>query len=409
MFDFKTLHPHTRVQIHALKNHAASNLNRDDTGRPKELYFGGVPRLRLSSQSIKKAIRTGEVFEQFRAHAHAAYGASKMLRTTLISSLLRRKFAAAGAISETESKAAIQEILTLFKKEDAKKEEKTSDGDLKTQLLALSEAEIDAIAAHFLSVPDRSAKNWAKKALDEYAKQRKERALRDDLSPEMQLFGRMITTDRIFSNIDAPLQVAHAFTTHQAKIERDYWTGVGDSVEENNMQGSDMIDVRRFGSGVFYHYACLDVDLLTQNMRTAFPNLEKEKLTELVKDLIHAFVLAFATQNPTGYQNSFASHAPADMLAIETGGFFPHSAAGAFEIPVEADKNKNYSVKGGYLQGSIEALRKWDQKRQKKYAGYTGKLESMGLHEEDAHTLDSLIAHTLLQVEPGITKIAERQ
>ena len=39
-----------------------SNLNRDDTGRPKTLSFGGVDRLRVSSQSLKRAFRTSDVF-----------------------------------------------------------------------------------------------------------------------------------------------------------------------------------------------------------------------------------------------------------------------------------------------------------------------------------------------------------
>src|SRR5690606_11178150 len=45
------------VEIHMLQNHAPSNLNRDDTGSPKDAVFGGVRRARVSSQSFKRAIR----------------------------------------------------------------------------------------------------------------------------------------------------------------------------------------------------------------------------------------------------------------------------------------------------------------------------------------------------------------
>src|SRR5208283_1958266 len=47
----------TLVEIHALQNFAPSNLNRDDTGAPKDGLFGGTRRARISSQCLKRAIR----------------------------------------------------------------------------------------------------------------------------------------------------------------------------------------------------------------------------------------------------------------------------------------------------------------------------------------------------------------
>src|SRR5262245_25984563 len=45
------------VELHLLQNFAPSNLNRDDTGSPKDCEFGGVRRARISSQCLKRAIR----------------------------------------------------------------------------------------------------------------------------------------------------------------------------------------------------------------------------------------------------------------------------------------------------------------------------------------------------------------
>ncbi|MCS7294253.1 MAG: type I-E CRISPR-associated protein Cas7/Cse4/CasC, partial [Dehalococcoidia bacterium] len=45
------------VELHILQHFAPSNLNRDDTGAPKDCLFGGVRRARISSQCIKRAIR----------------------------------------------------------------------------------------------------------------------------------------------------------------------------------------------------------------------------------------------------------------------------------------------------------------------------------------------------------------
>lgn len=46
------------TQLHVLTSYPPSNLNRDDLGRPKSAVVGGVARLRVSSQSLKRAWRT---------------------------------------------------------------------------------------------------------------------------------------------------------------------------------------------------------------------------------------------------------------------------------------------------------------------------------------------------------------
>ena len=45
------------IELHLIQNFAPSNLNRDDTGSPKDCEFGGFRRARISSQCIKRAIR----------------------------------------------------------------------------------------------------------------------------------------------------------------------------------------------------------------------------------------------------------------------------------------------------------------------------------------------------------------
>ena len=45
------------IELHIIQNFPPSNLNRDDTGQPKGTDFGGMPRARISSQSLKRSIR----------------------------------------------------------------------------------------------------------------------------------------------------------------------------------------------------------------------------------------------------------------------------------------------------------------------------------------------------------------
>ena len=54
----------TFIQLHLLTSYPPANLNRDDLGRPKTAVMGGAQRLRISSQSLKRAWRTSDVFEE---------------------------------------------------------------------------------------------------------------------------------------------------------------------------------------------------------------------------------------------------------------------------------------------------------------------------------------------------------
>ena len=58
------------IQLHFLTCYAPSNLNRDDLGKPKTTLFGGTQRLRVSSQSLKRAWRTSRVFVDSLGEAH---------------------------------------------------------------------------------------------------------------------------------------------------------------------------------------------------------------------------------------------------------------------------------------------------------------------------------------------------
>ena len=48
------------VNFHVLISHSPSCLNRDDMNMQKTAVFGGVNRVRISSQSLKRAMRTSD-------------------------------------------------------------------------------------------------------------------------------------------------------------------------------------------------------------------------------------------------------------------------------------------------------------------------------------------------------------
>ena len=58
------------IELHVIQSFAPSNLNRDDVGYPKETFFGGYRRARVSSQAWKYAIRNSDTFWGYSRTAH---------------------------------------------------------------------------------------------------------------------------------------------------------------------------------------------------------------------------------------------------------------------------------------------------------------------------------------------------
>src|SRR3712207_5559036 len=120
------------VELHIIQNFAPSNLNRDDTGSPKDCEFGGYRRARISSQCLKRAVRTA-----FREHELVPDGAIATRTKRLVEAVAGR-LAERGHDAE-RAEAAVEAALASV---NIKVDDKTN----KTQyLLYLGEREIGAI------------------------------------------------------------------------------------------------------------------------------------------------------------------------------------------------------------------------------------------------------------------------
>src|SRR5688572_7252929 len=107
----------TFIQIHLLTSYPPANLNRDDLGRPKTAVMGGAQRLRISSQSLKRAWRTSDTVERalsgrlgirtkrLGAYVFRALRTGEDLSALVRASLppLERVSAASGGLPETEA------------------------------------------------------------------------------------------------------------------------------------------------------------------------------------------------------------------------------------------------------------------------------------------------------------------
>lgn len=315
----------TLIEIHVLQNFAPSNLNRDDTGAPKDAFFGGTRRGRVSSQCGKRAVR-----EYFKTE-NEVYFASRTKR--VIDTLMQKiepnvKSLADYSVENLEKAitAAINCIGAGDKKVKVEKDKKN--GQLKTDvLLFLSDAEIDALSAAIEGNFDALLKakvgsEVAKVVTDAIdGKDNKSR-----LTLDIALFGRMLAV-MPEKNQHAACQVAHAISTHAVEREFDFYTAV-DDLKPDDTSGADMMGTIEFNSACYYRYAVVDWEKLVANLQDD---------TALAARGLRVFLQGFVLAEPTGKQNSFAAHNPPEFIAVSVcENAAPRNLANAFENAIRA-------------------------------------------------------------------------
>ncbi len=295
------------IQLHLLVSYPPSNLNRDDTGRPKTAVVGDANRLRISSQSLKRAWRTSDEFE-------AAMGGHVGVRTKEMGIKVFNALQAKG-IDEKKAREWAKLIASQFGKSKSDKKIENNQDLHVEQLVHFSPEEqsaIDALVAEVVSSGTAPTEEQLK--LLSKPKQ----------AVDIAMFGRMLASSPAF-NMEAAVQVAHAITIHKVAVEDDYFTAVDDLNNGDEDSGSAHIGEAGFGAGVFYLYVCINRELLQSNLGDD---------AELTKQSLHALVNAATKVSPTGKQNSFASRAYAAYVLAEKGDQQPRSLAQAFLKPV---------------------------------------------------------------------------
>ena len=295
------------IQLHLLTSYPPSNLNRDDTGRPKTALVGDANRLRISSQSLKRAWRTSEAFE-------AALIGSLGTRTKLMGKEVFKQLID-GGVSEKNARDWAKEIAKRFGK--AKSDKKVeNDVDLEIeQLVHFSPDEIDAIKA----LTSKLVAGGEKPTEDEL-----KLLCHPRRAVDIAMFGRMLADSAEF-NVEAAVQVAHAITVHKAAVEDDYFSAV-DDLNRREDTGASHIGERGFGAGLFYLYVSIDRESLKKNLGGD---------AALTARALEAFINAVTKVSPTGMQNSFASRSYAGYVLAEKGNQQPRSLAQAFLKPVK--------------------------------------------------------------------------
>lgn len=329
----------TIIEIHALQNFAPSNLNRDDTGAPKDALFGGTRRARVSSQCTKRSVREyfRGLIEQDVLGVEDVAVRTKRVLDALTQALVKMGHLEDNAVQKARLALAAMELPT---KDDGKSE----------YLLFLGQREISGIAA-VIHEKWESITATAGVAAEGKKPGKAKRQAAQDADPELKtalnkvfnggkaldvaLFGRMLA-DMPEKNQYAACQVAHALSTHAVEREFDFYTAV-DDLKPEDTAGADMMGTVEFNSACFYRYAVVDWEKLVSNLQGD---------GDLQAKGLRAFLEGFVVAEPTGKQNTFAAHNVPEFVAITVRrNAAPRNLANAFETAIRVKRDESLTRK----------------------------------------------------------------
>ncbi len=308
------------IQLHLLTAYPPANLNRDDQGRPKTAKMGGSDRLRISSQSLKRAWRTSDLF-QSALSGHLGVRTKRLgleAYQQLIDADVKEKDALVWA-------RFVAGVFGALKKES--KEDPLQGLEIE-QLVHVSPTERQAVHALLGRLIEEQRE--PEKAELDLLRQSNQAA-------DIALFGRMLASSPKH-NVEAACQVAHAISVHPVVIEDDYFTAVDDLNDRSVDAGAAHIGETAFAAGLFYSYICINKTLLVDNLGGG---AEGKVLADRA---VAALTEAAIKEPPSGKQNSFGSRAYASYVLAESGEQQPRSLAAAFLKAINHRDSEDFVV-----------------------------------------------------------------
>jgi CRISPR system Cascade subunit CasC len=331
------------IEIHMLQNHSPSNLNRDDTGSPKEAKFGGWNRARISSQCLKRSIRRSDIFQQEMKGCIAN-------RTRRLPELVREKLLSEGLSEELAEVAAKK--ASGFGNSKGTEQKPDKKGTYATaQTMFLTEDDVNAVAKVLkqAALEAASPEKFDKDDKTDYQAKARAEGYRP-VTVDIALFGRMITSEA-FRDCEASAQVAHAISTHKVDHEYDYFTAVDDLKKASDVEedaGADMIGDVEFNSACYYKYFSVDFDGLVANLtgesagRKNIPADEKADAVDLASRTVDALLKSAILTTPSGKQNTFGAHQLPAAVLVEVRPYnSPVNYANAFVDPARPTSGKS--------------------------------------------------------------------
>ncbi|MBA7527499.1 CRISPR system Cascade subunit CasC [subsurface metagenome] len=352
------------VELHMIQNFGPSCLNRDDTNTPKDCQFGGFRRARISSQCLKRAIRThfNQEIDEFKGKLGIR---TKLLPKKIVDILVDK-----GKDKET----SIDTVHSVLNDMDFKNDKKTQ----KTEVLLFLNRETpqqfaELILSEWDSLTKEKLSKTTLKKFDPIIEQ-----IKNDLNVDIALFGRMVASKAVLT-LDAASYVAHALSTHKVDMEMDFYTAI-DDLQEQEESGAGMMGIIIYNSSCFYRYSVLDADQLKSNLNGN---------SDLTLSVLKGFIEASINAIPTGKQTSMAAFNKPDFIMATVRTDQPWSLINAYVRPVKVTlKNDNIISQSiqyldVYLKNMMELYGR--DKDLKIYYCHTGERKLDYLSEEGIH------------------------
>jgi CRISPR system Cascade subunit CasC len=305
------------IQLHLLISYPPSNPNRDELGQPKIATMGGTQRSRISSQSLKRAWRTSDIWKV------EGLSIGKRTRELFLDKELGLYEKLKENFDDKNAEKYTKAILSVFAK-TAKLKDKAEapiDKDLVGKEIVTEQP------IHFSTKEIVNIQQLVKSLKGDPTKE--QLAALVDSSPrniDVAMFGRMIAKCPDASP-DAAVQVAHAISINEVEIEPDFFTAVDDL----NKLGSAHMGEQEFVSAVYYLYLCIDTKLLLKNLNDKC----------LAQKAMQALTETAAMVAPSGKQNSYANRAQAFYILAEKGNAQPRNLSLAFLKGMPSDDPEN--------------------------------------------------------------------
>ncbi|MCI0541717.1 MAG: type I-E CRISPR-associated protein Cas7/Cse4/CasC [Verrucomicrobiales bacterium] len=328
------------IELHILQSFPVSCLNRDDVGAPKTATFGGVPRARLSSQCLKRAIRE---YAQDNVPGARFNGQRTKLIVGPFTDALKKHGTPEKAAAEHA--ANIADKLAKLDARSGKHGEEPQVGTL--TFLAPSEIESIAKQVAGLLKGNPKSKDYEKK-LDQFCK---EAGLLD--GADIALFGRMAASLPSLT-LEGAAMFSHALSTHRAENDLDFYSAVDDLKPKGEDAGAGMIGTIEFNSAVYYRYAAINLDLLSD------PDHLGKLTTEERRKVVDAFIRSILLATPGARKNSMNAHTlPTFVLGLFKKSGQPLQLVNAFEEPVRPRNGLLSESKTRLLEHYQELKKTW--------------------------------------------------
>ncbi|MFI6031626.1 type I-E CRISPR-associated protein Cas7/Cse4/CasC [Amycolatopsis magusensis] len=295
------------LDIHILQTVPLSALNCDDVGEPKTATFGGVARMRISSQAWKYAT----LAQLRRDHPSTDWGVLTTRAADMIAEAMpERDYPRPPAQLAADLLAAAKIAVH-------------GTGDNHTQgrtkaMLRIGAREADALAELLAAAAETGQQPAAREVTA---------ALTAHPPVCAVLFGRMVAK-RLDLRIDAAVSTAHAIGVSAAETTLDFYTAMDNLATDSSAAG--FFGTTGFGSSTLYRYATVDLDraraclgqdttaIITAYLRAWITSMPSGRTAETApRTLPHLVSVALREQQPLNLSTAFASALPATATATE--------------------------------------------------------------------------------------------